>query len=531
MHVLGKEEYVPGVRSPFRLPGTTASRLALVVLLVATLPLGAAAYLARSLFAQASAVWFRPEVGEELDRGVAVHKAWVKAKKDDFRHLAQAAAEDDRVIAGAARGDRWEVEGRLHALAARSPEIQRYEVITNGPGADEHQSLASAGRQTPIDVLTERPFVQELPIALLHPEDAPPVHTHTLVATFVVPKENLDALERASVVIDNYHRIESQRTNLYSGYFYAFVTLLVATSLITIPLGILLARGVVLRIERLAGALGRVAAGDFSPRVPETGSDEITELSRAFNRMLGEVESSRRKIEFLQRIGAWQEMAKRLAHEIKNPLTPILLAVQECHRKYDGGDARFRALLDTTTEIVEEEVGALRRLVENFSNFARLPEANLEDDDLASFLAEADKLGTGRDLDAPGDVEYALAARGPTMPVPLDRQLLRRVLANLVENGRQAAEKAEGSPKVRVQARPVGGFAELTVEDRGPGVPAGDRERIFEPYVTHKANGTGLGLAIAMKIVVEHGGTLAVDESPSLGGARFTLRLPLRVRS
>jgi signal transduction histidine kinase len=530
MHVARQAEYVHRVRSPLRLPGTTASRLALVVLLVATLPLGAAAYLARSLFAQASAVWFRPEVGEELDRGVAVHKAWVKAKKDDFRHLAQAAAEDDRLVAGAARGDRWEVEGRLHALAARSPEIQRYEVITLGPG-DAQESLASAGRETPIDVLTERPFVQELAIPWFHPNDAPPARSHTLIATFVVPKENLDALERAGVVIDNYHRIESQRTSLYSGYFYAFVILLVATSMITIPLGILLARGVVLRIERLAGALGRVAAGDFSPRVPETGSDEITELSRAFNRMLAEVESSRRKIEFLQRIGAWQEMAKRLAHEIKNPLTPILLAVQECHRKYDGGDARFRALLDTTTEIVEEEVGALRRLVENFSNFARLPEANLEDDDLASFLAEADKLGTGRDLDAPGDVEYALAARGPTMPVPLDRQLLRRVLANLVENGRQAAEKAEGSPKVRVQARPVGGFAELTVEDRGPGVPAGDRERIFEPYVTHKANGTGLGLAIAMKIVVEHGGTLAVDESPSLGGARFTLRLPLRVRS
>ncbi len=528
MHVPWQAEYVRRVRSPFRLPGTTASRLALVVLLVATLPLGAAAYLARSLFAQASAVWFRPEVGEELDRGVAVHKAWVNAKKDDFRHLAQAAAEDDRLIAGAARGDRWEVEGRLHALAARSPEIQRYEVITNGPG-DAQESLASAGRETPIDVLTERPFVQELAIPWFHPNDAPPARTHTLVATFVVPKENLDALERAGVVIDNYHRIESQRTNLYSGYFYAFVILLVATSLITIPLGILLARGVVLRIERLAGALGRVAAGDFSPRVPETGSDEITELSRAFNRMLAEVESSRRKIEFLQRIGAWQEMAKRLAHEIKNPLTPILLAVQECHRKYDGGDVRFRTLLDTTAEIVEEEVGALRRLVENFSNFARLPEANLEDDDLASFLAEADKLGTGRDLDAPEEVEYLLAKRGP-IPVPLDRQLLRRVLANLVENGRHAAEKADGIPKVRVHVRALGDFAELTVEDRGPGVPLSDRERIFEPYVTQKANGTGLGLAIAMKIVVEHGGTLVVDESPSLGGARFTLRLPLRVR-
>ena len=110
--------------------------------------------------------------------------------------------------------------------------------------------------------------------------------------------------------------------------------------------------------------------------------------------MLGEMEDSRARIEFLQRIGAWQEMAQRLAHEIKNPLTPIQLAVQECHRKYKGDDPRFRTLLDTTLEIVEEEVGTLRRLVGDFSNFARLPHAELLHADLREFLREcSEQLG------------------------------------------------------------------------------------------------------------------------------------------
>ncbi len=106
------------------------------------------------------------------------------------------------------------------------------------------------------------------------------------------------------------------------------------------------------------------------------------------------MQQSRARIEYLQRIGAWQEMAQRLAHEIKNPLTPIQLAVQECHRKYGGDDPRFRALLDTTLEIVEEEVGTLRRLVGNFSSFARLPHAELREASLRDFLREcAEQLG------------------------------------------------------------------------------------------------------------------------------------------
>jgi nitrogen fixation/metabolism regulation signal transduction histidine kinase len=274
-----------------------------------------------------------------------------------------------------------------------------------------------------------------------------------------------------------------------------------------------------------------------------TGSDELTELARVFNRMLGDMQQSRARIEYLQRIGAWQEMAQRLAHEIKNPLTPIQLAVQECHRKYSGEDAKFRVLLDTTLEIVEEEVGTLRRLVGNFSSFARLPHAELREADLRDFLREcSEQLGhLGAELAEDGaedvilahDVEVRWEVPAVPIPVAIDRQMLRRVLVNLVRNAVEAVRDArpsrEGAPHghVVVRAEPTKDGVDVVVEDDGPGVPEAARERAFDPYFTTKAAGTGLGLAIVKKIVVEHNGSIAARRGDRLGGAAFVVSLPL----
>jgi nitrogen fixation/metabolism regulation signal transduction histidine kinase len=311
---------------------------------------------------------------------------------------------------------------------------------------------------------------------------------------------------------------------------------------VTVVLGSFLARGFTRRINRLAIASNQVAAGNLDVRVPVTGSDELTELARVFNRMLSEMQQSRARIEYLQRIGAWQEMAQRLAHEIKNPLTPIQLAVQECHRKYSGDDRRFRGLLDTTLEIVEEEVGTLRRLVGNFSNFARLPHVELREALLRDFLREcSEQLGhLGAELSEEGaddvlvahDVEVKWEVPAEAMPAAIDRQMLRRVLVNLVRNAVEAIRDArparEGVARghVVVRAESRGDGVDVVVEDDGPGVPEDARERIFDPYFTTKLEGTGLGLAIVKKIVVEHNGSIVVRPGERLGGAAFVVSLP-----
>jgi nitrogen fixation/metabolism regulation signal transduction histidine kinase len=410
---------------------------------------------------------------------------------------------------------------------------------------DDADGQVLAKREGTKHVDPEKERARSVRRALSDDPDAPIV-----VATFAVAAKSEAELAQTADVVKRYHDLAASRSQLYDSYLNAFAALLGITLLLTVPLGIFLARGVTRRINRLGAAINLVAQGDLTVRVPVTGSDELTDLARTFNRMIAEMANSRARIEFLQRIGAWQDMAQRLAHEIKNPLTPIQLAVQEVHKKYGGDDPRYRALLDTTLEIVEEEVGTLRRLVGNFSNFARLPHAELKEANLSDFLEdcknqlghlEDPSLGEGSADNEPIpalNVDIKWEVPRADIPIAIDRQMLRRVVVNLVRNAVQAIRDARASGAssgdgdgetlghVVVSAHRDGEGARIEVEDDGPGIAASMRGRIFDPYFTTKADGTGLGLAIVKKIVVEHGGEIEADRSTRLGGARFVLHLP-----
>ena len=372
-------------------------------------------------------------------------------------------------------------------------------------------------------------------------EFIPIYQNHPDAEMYAICRRNASELTKAGEVHEMYTHLSNDQPRVYRGYYLVFALLLGITVVLTVVVGFLLARPFTRRIQQLAGAIDEVAAGNLDVRVPVVGADELTDLATVFNRMLTDMQQSRARIEYLQRIGAWQEMAQRLAHEIKNPLTPIQLAVQECHRKYAGEDPRFRALLDTTLEIVEEEVGTLRRLVGNFSSFARLPHAELKDASLREFLRECSEtlghLGTplaeegAEDMFVSSDVTIRWEVPHEDIEVAIDRQMMRRVLVNLVRNAVQAIRgakldgEARGRVVVRAEKRADG--VDLRVEDDGPGVPDVSRERVFDPYFTTKAEGTGLGLAIVKKIVVEHNGTISVRRSEALGGAAFVVSLPL----
>jgi nitrogen fixation/metabolism regulation signal transduction histidine kinase len=296
---------------------------------------------------------------------------------------------------------------------------------------------------------------------------------------------------------------------------------LVLMMLAAAPLiGWVFARHVTRRVARLHEAARRVGTGDLSVRVAAQGKDELAQLANAFDAMVGELAQARSRLVYLQKVSAWQEVARRLAHEIKNPLTPVQLAVQELASKYRGDDAAYRRLLDTATEILREEIGGLRRLVDDFSAFARLPEVEPAAIDLNLLVAEIVRL----------QPEWPPFVTVEPAPAPVwamcDRALFRRVVANLVENATQAAQGVGRAPEVRIRVAARDARAAVTVTDNGPGVPEANRQRIFDPYVTHRPGGTGLGLAIVRKIVIDHGGDVSVAAAPS-GGAAFTVELPL----
>ena len=501
------------------LGGRTARRLAWAIGLTAALPLAASIYFAGRLVDKAFAQAFPPELGQHLDRSLGVYQELARATKEAMRSEADALSASATLRAAAARGDVEAVAGDLARKLGESPHLASL-AVRSADGAP----LVTRDRGRPLDEKLEVKLDLERPLG--EGADAP-----RLALRFVTPRARFDELAEADAFTRAYHAVARERTSQRIDLQF-FVAMLVGTILVAIAIATLLARSVTRRIGELAAATQQVATGDLGVRVVERGDDELTELSRAFNRMVGEVEESRARIEFLHRMGAWQEMARRLAHEIKNPLTPILLAVEECHRKYAGDDPAYRKLIDTTHEIVDEEVGTLRRLVGEFSSFARLPRAHLVPGDLAVLLGdEAARAAPWSDDGALADDELAGVARVtwrvPTHPMPadLDAQMLHRVLANLVRNAAQAIRDARGHGEVEVHADEERDAWVVLVDDDGPGVPPELRATIFDPYVTTKHDGTGLGLAIVKKIVVEHGGTIDVGASP-LGGARVRLRLP-----
>src|SRR6202142_1222055 len=421
---------LPGSHAPML--GNIERRLALVILTTALLPLASAMVLAYSLFNYASSVWLRPEVEQELEHGIDLYKAYLRAVKDDMKDQTAAMAGSSARREGALKHDALGCTQSLREL------FPVYGPLVSLAVEDENsQLLAEYDRGHELDDGTERKL--EVRRAL----GANGSGT-TLVATFAFARRYEQDLERAGRIHAAYAQLAKERTHVYGGYYEAFAVLLGITVVATVALGFLLARGITRRINRIANAIHQVTAGNLDVRVPVTGSDELTELARVFNRMLSEMQQSRARIEYLQRIGAWQEMAQRLAHEIKNPLTPIQLAVQECHRKYPGEDTRFRALLDTTLEIVEEEGGTLRRLVGTFSSFARLPHAELREEGLRDFLGEcSEQLGhLGAELSEGGadelivahDVEVHWEGPPEQLPVSIDRQMSRPVLVNPARN-------------------------------------------------------------------------------------------------
>ena len=516
-----------------KLPGRIQARLAMAIVITALIPMLVASWLGERSVRETGARYFVPEIGAHLDRSLGLYDELAHGLKARMRAEAEAIALTPALRRAVTANDAAAATAELRRQITRHPSLVSLRVAL----ADD-KSLASADRGRPLDEAREMQLDVARPLAETPDgEDGP-----ELQLVFATEKAHLDD-ERTEFAdfVNNYKRVDRRRGDDLQGYIRQFTVLLGITITLAIAVGIFLARGVVVRLGELATATQRVGAGNLSVRVNEAGSDEIAALARAFNRMLGEVEASRARIEYLQRISAWQEMARRLAHEIKNPLTPIQLGVQEIHRRYEGHDEQFRDLLDTTLEIVEDEVGTLRRLVSEFSDFARLPEAHLEEADLAEFLGEQRRqIERGESAEGPSSDELSvvrLAGVHPTFEwslpaqpadVAVDRQMLRRVLLNLIQNAADAlADAKHEAPKINVSLRRDGDFYVIDVDDNGPGIPAEMREIIFDPYVTTKHTGTGLGLAIVKKIAIEHGGMITADVS-SLGGARLRLTLPVR---
>ncbi len=322
--------------------------------------------------------------------------------------------------------------------------------------------------------------------------------------------------------------IEAEQARMVAYLFGVLLLLLVGIFFITT----LLANDLTRPFRRLREGLLAVGAGEGGEPIPVESRDEVGEVIETFNAMRHQLEESRRRLAQQERELAWREMARQVAHEIKNPLTPMKLSVQHLRRAHHDQastdetekEARFGTLLDRITGTLIEQIDALTRIANEFSSFARLPERHLERLDLNEVAREAATL-----LGEEPHAEIVLALSPAPLPVEADREELRRVYINLLKNALQAMPQDErGTVTVRTERRTENGAAWVwsAVRDTGTGIPEHARASVFQPNFSTKTSGMGLGLAITKKAVEELGGEISFETEPGVGTA-FFIGLPL----
>jgi two-component system nitrogen regulation sensor histidine kinase NtrY len=282
-----------------------------------------------------------------------------------------------------------------------------------------------------------------------------------------------------------------------------------------------LARRISGPIRELTHATARVAQGDLAARVEAKSRDELRALVESFNRMASDLDRQRRDLERSNRLAAWADMARQVAHEVKNPLTPIQLSAEHLRRVFADRSADFAETLETCTQTILKQVRTLRGIVTEFSAFARPPAPVLELQELPAVLTELVK--PYQEALPPG-VDLALEIERAVPPVRGDRRLIERAALNLIENALQAVGE-KGTIRVRLRRGDEGRRVEVIVEDSGRGMEPEVRDRVFQPFFSTKTSGSGLGLALVKKIAEDHGGGVTL-ESAAGQGTRATLWLP-----
>jgi two-component system nitrogen regulation sensor histidine kinase NtrY len=282
---------------------------------------------------------------------------------------------------------------------------------------------------------------------------------------------------------------------------------------------------VTLPVRRLAAGAREVSDGNWNTRVAVRGNDEIGQLAQSFNRMTQELVDQRERLIQAERVAAWREVARRLAHELKNPLFPLQTTVENLQRASTQNPDQFEEVFRESTGILLAEIENLKIIVGRFSDFAKMPQPELGPVDLNDIvrnvvkLFEAQFCAVGRPPITP---ELHLGENLPT--IQADTTLLHRAIENLILNAMDAMP-AGGILMMRTAQN--NGNVDFEISDTGVGLTREEADRIFTPYYTTKQHGTGLGLAIVQAIVADHNGRITVESEMGVGTA-FHLELPVK---
>jgi two-component system nitrogen regulation sensor histidine kinase NtrY len=492
----------------------------LIVIILSSVP---QAILSINFIEMAMDSWFSTGVGDTIRGGLDLALEYYNAKLERLTRFSES-----EFFQQSFRNVEQHPDGMWREVLDVIPDIAGIQVLTETGeehffGGTEAVRLDPAVLENRSEGLLPKFSVQGASVLQILKRYAVRGRSYTVVLSMVLPANFDSTAERLTSSLQTFIQIERFQSDfrLAIVLFYFFFSF--PLILLSILISFLLSDEIIRPIVNLEEATRRVAEGDYSFRILSRSGDELSMLISSFNTMVSELERHRTKITQTEKIAAWQEIAQRLAHEIKNPLTPIKLSAQRILRKHESDPAELSRILVPAVNAIIQEVDNLNALLTEFRNFARQPSPRFETVRLLELIEDSSSAyRSSFPL-----VRFHYEHIDPTILISADPGQIKQVFSNLFKN---AVEAMEERGEIYIEADLVkkgnSHYCRVQVQDTGPGIDGEHRTQIFNPYFTTKPSGTGLGLAIVERIVFDHQGHIWF-ESEVNAGTTFFIDLPL----
>jgi len=351
------------------------------------------------------------------------------------------------------------------------------------------------------------------------------IDTYLYIVKFLDPKV-ISYLKQTEQAVNFYYVVQDQKTQIKITFVIIYILIVTLLLFLAVIVSINLASRLTRPIVNLIGASEKISRGDLDAKVPKINTDkEFEKLNENFNLMIEKLKEQQNKLILSERHAAWESVARKLAHEIKNPLTPIQLSIDRLKEKYlskIGADSKnFSTYLDT----INKQIKDIEHLVNEFSDFARMPKPTFKKIDLIKVILRAVKLN---ELSEP-KIKFLLTEINFPKHISGDEEQLNRVFINLIKNSIESiheknVENVDFKGKISIEIKDDSDYIYVTIEDNGVGLSQVDKEKMLAPYFTTKSDGTGLGLAVVSKIISDHNSLILFESAKQ--GARAKVTFP-----
>ncbi len=491
------------------------TKLIFSLLIVTLLPIYPVYYLVKNLLRQSIEIGYNENVEAALESASSISKElYVVYKKNTLTlcaEIAKAQKGSELILSSAVQSRLEEISGyAIYRYSASGKILRTIFSDSSGSFPPLYQNMIKPAlkdnRTKILEGIADSRFIAAF---------APAQRNGGVVLMREVPKQFTQNAEPILNVLQMFKTLDFFAID--SGFVLSFFVIYAPFALLSVLIGVYLSRRITTPLDELVRSTSIVAAGDWEHRIEIKTRDEIGELVNSFNEMLQSLKQQQQQVVSLEKMAAWREMARILAHEIKNPLTPIQLTVQQIKDQYKGDDPDYKNLVDECSDIINSEIETLRKMAREFSDFARMPALNLITGNFNDLVRETVKIYPGN------NIKTGLDAALPD--AQFDSEKMRRVLINLIENSIDSIRE-KGAGGIQLKTSLVEGRLILEYSDTGNGIPEEIQDKIFEPYFSTKSSGMGLGMAIVKKIIEEHGGAIALKSEPG-EYAIFKIEFPL----